>query len=105
MGQAMQVSVADAIRQLRDDLRDAILEGKDKDIVFTPSSVELELGIEFATEAEAGGGIKLLAFLDLSAEGKASRKSQHTVRLCLTVADKNGQPIKVSSPNVPKGLD
>ncbi len=100
----MQVSVADAIRQLRDDLREAIVEGEGKDIVFSPNSVELELGIEFGTEAKAGGGVKLWAFLDTSAEAKASRTSQHKLKLSLMVADRNGTPIKVSSAKVPKGL-
>jgi hypothetical protein len=33
----MQIPLTDAIQQLRDELREAILEGKDKDIVFTPN--------------------------------------------------------------------
>jgi hypothetical protein len=100
----MQILLSDAIQQLRDELREAILEGRDQDIVFTPNGVDLELGITFGTEAKAGGGFKLLAFLDLSAEAKASRESQHKIKLSLAVADKNGQPIKVRSDAVPKGL-
>jgi hypothetical protein len=100
----MQIPLADAIGQLRDELREAVLEGRDTDIVFTPNGVELELGIEFGAEAKAGGGFKLLAFLDLSAEGKTSGKSQHKIKLSLAVADKNGHPIKVQSHAVPKGL-
>lgn len=100
----MQIPITVAIQQLRDELREAILEGKDQDIVFTPNGIELELGVSFSAEAKAGGGFKLLTFLDLSAEAKASRQSQHKIRLSLTVADKNGQPIKVRSDAVPKGL-
>jgi len=100
----MQVPLADAIRQLRDELREAILEGRDQDIVFTPNGIELEFGVTFTAEAKAGGGFKVLAFLDLSAEGKASRESQHKIRLSLAVADGGGNPIKVRSPKVPKGL-
>jgi hypothetical protein len=100
----MQVPLADAIQQLRDELREAILEGRDKDIVFTPNEIELELGINFTTEAKVGGGFKLLAFLDLSAEAKASRESQHKIKLSLAVADRDGQPIKVRSSRVPEGL-
>ncbi len=100
----MQVPIAVAIQQLRDELREAILEGKDKDIVFTPNSIDLELGITFATEAKAGGGFKLLTFLDLSTEAKASRESQHKVKLSLSVADNSGQPIKVRLDTVPEGL-
>jgi hypothetical protein len=100
----MQVTLAEAIKQLRDELREAILEGKDEDIVFTPNEVELELGITFGAELKAGGGFKLLAFLDLSTEAKASRESQHKMKLSLSVADNKGQPIKVRSDKVPKGL-
>jgi Trypsin-co-occurring domain 2 len=60
----LQIPLADAIRQLRDELREAILEGKDKDIVFTPNGIDIEL----------------------------------------SVTDQNGQPIKVRSDAVPKGL-
>jgi hypothetical protein len=100
----MQVPLADAIQQLRDELREAILEGRDKDIVFTPNGIDLELSINFTAEAKVGGGFKLLAFLDLSTEAKASRESQHKIKLSLAVADKNGQPIKVRAAKVPGGL-
>ena len=100
----MQIPITVAIQQLRDELREAILEGKDQDIVFTPNGIELELGVSFSAEAKAGGGFKLLAVLDLSAEAKARRESRHKIKLSLTVADKNGQPIKVRSDAVPKGL-
>jgi|SRR5215831_20272978 len=103
-GEEMQVPLADAIQQLRNELREAILEGSDKDIVFTPNGIELELSINFTAEAKAGGGFKLLALLDLSTEAKASRASQHKIKLSLAVADKNGQPIKVRATKVPEGL-
>jgi hypothetical protein len=100
----MQVPLADAIEQLRDQLRVAILEGRDKDIVFAPAGIELEFGINFTAEAKVGGGFKLLAFLDLSSEAKASRQSQHKIKLSLAVTDKNGEPIKVRANKVPEGL-
>jgi hypothetical protein len=100
----MQVPLADAIQQLRDELREAILEGKDKDIIFTPNSIELELSINFTAEAKVGGGFKVLAFLDLSADAKTQRESQHKIKLSLTVADKDGKPITVRSTKVPGGL-
>ncbi len=100
----MQIPITDAIQQLRDQLREAVLEGRDQDIVFTPNGVEVELGVTFAAEAKAGGGFKLLAFLDLCAEAKASRESQHKIKLSLSVADRHGQPLKVRSGTVPKGL-
>ena len=100
----MQIPLSDAIQQLRDELRVAVLEGKDKDIVFTPNSIDIELAVNFTAEEKVGGGFKLLAFLDLSAEAKAGRESQHKIKLSLSVADKSGKPIKVRSDKVPKGL-
>jgi Trypsin-co-occurring domain 2 len=100
----MQIPLSDAIQQLRDELRKAILEGNDQDIIFTPNGIDIERGVSFSAEAKAGGGFKLLAFLDLSAEAKASRESQHKIKLSLAVADKNGQPLKVRSDAVPQDL-
>src|SRR5579862_6205654 len=100
----IQIPLADAIQQLREELRKAVREGKDQDIVFTPSGIDLELGITFTSEAKAGGGVKILAMLDLSADANASRESQHKVKLTLTVTDKDNKPIKVSSNKLPKGM-
>jgi Trypsin-co-occurring domain 2 len=100
----MQIPISDAIQQLRDQLREAILEGNDQDIVFTPSGIDVELGITFSTEAKTGGGFKLIALLDFSAEAKASRESQHKIKLSLLVADRDGKPLKVRANAVRRGL-
>ena len=60
-----QIPLSDAIQQLRDELREAILDGKDQDIVFTPNSIDIELSVNFSVEAKAGGGFKLLPFTSL----------------------------------------
>jgi hypothetical protein len=99
-----QIPLSDAIQQLRDELREAILDGKDQDIVFTPNTIDIELSVNFSVEAKAGGGFKLLAFLDISGEAKTGRESEHKISISLSVADRNGQPIKVRSDAVPKGL-
>lgn len=99
----MKIQLAEAISQLRDDLRQAVLEGgqaqreEGQKILFTPRGIELELAFTFGTEAKAGGGFKLLAFLDLSTEAKASKSNEHKIKLILDVADENGNPLKVSS--------
>jgi hypothetical protein len=99
-----KIPLSDAIQQLRDELREAILDGKDQDIVFTPNGIDVELSVSFSAEAKVGGGFKLFAFLDLSGEAKASRESQHKIKISLSVADKAGKPIKVRSDAVRKGL-
>ncbi|RKF35852.1 trypco2 family protein [Paraburkholderia fungorum] len=93
----MQIPISEAIQQLRDELRQAILEGEGQDIVFTPNGVEIELAVKFTVEAKAGGSFKLLALLDMSTEAKASRERQHSIKLSLSVADRDGQPIKIRS--------
>jgi hypothetical protein len=100
----MDIPISEAIQQLRSELREAVLEGKDQDIVFTPNGVEIELGVNFKAEAKAGGGFKLFALLDLSAEGKLGRESHHKIKLSLTVADRDGKPLKVRSDTVPGDL-
>ena len=99
-----QIPIAEAIQQLRDELREAILEGDGQQIVFTPENIELELGVTFGTEEKAGGGFKLLAFLDISVEGKAKQESQHKLKLSLKAANSKGQPLKVLSTVKRKGL-
>jgi hypothetical protein len=94
-------SLPEAIAQIRDQLRTAVVEGDNEDILFTPKSIELELSLTFTAETEVGGGIKLLAFLDLSTKAKTAEAGQHKLKLVLDVADRDGQPIKVRSKNIP----
>jgi Trypsin-co-occurring domain 2 len=93
----LDIPIAAAIEQLRDQLRECILEGQNEDIVFTPTGIDVELSVTFKAEATAKGGFKLLALLDLSAEAKAGRESQHKIKLSLSVTDKNGEPLKIRS--------
>ena len=93
----MSVSLSEAIAQLRNELREAILESGDDDIVFVPTEIELDLGVTWEGETKAGGGFKLLTFVDLSTEARAARSSAHKVKLKLQVTDADLQPIKVAS--------
>jgi len=101
----MQISLSEAIRQLREELRKAVLDGMDEDILFTPNAIEIELSVSFSAEAKAGAGVKMMTFIDLSAEAKTAQQSQHKIKLSLSVTDKNGKPIKVMRSNgVPTDL-
>lgn len=100
----MQIPLSDAIQQLRSELRKSILEGIDQDIIFTASTIDIELSITFGTEAKAGGGVKLLTYLDISGEGKLHQNTQHKIKLSLSVCGKNGNPLKVKANEVPSGL-
>ena len=98
------IQLADAIKQLREELREAVVEGQDQELRFIVQTIDLELAVSFDVEAKAGGGFKLLSFLDIAAEGKSKYDSQHKVKLSLVATDKDGRPIQVSSPTVPKGF-
>lgn len=100
----MQILLSDAIQQLRNELRKSILEGIDQDIIFTPSTIDIELSITFGTEAKAGGGAKLLTYLNISGEGKYHQDTQHKIKLSLSVCDKNGSPLRIKADKVPNGL-
>jgi NTP-dependent ternary system trypsin peptidase co-occuring protein len=100
----MKITLAEAIDQLRNDLREAIVEGEGQDLVFNPQNIELELAITFEGEVKASGGVKLLVFLDVSGEAKKSETSTHRVKLTLNVTDKQGNPIKVKSTRSPGGF-
>jgi hypothetical protein len=64
----MQIPLSNAIQQLRDQLREAIFEGKDEGHRLHAERIAIELAVSFSAEMKASGGVKLLAFLDLSAE-------------------------------------
>jgi hypothetical protein len=89
------VTVAEAIKQLRAQLEDAQQEGTGKPLRFVAKSVELELGIVFKSEKEGGGGVKAW-FLDISGKAKAANETVHKVTLALQPVDRDGKPTLVS---------
>jgi hypothetical protein len=93
----MSVPLSEAIVQLREELRKAVLEGDNQDIIFVPEHIELELGLTFEAEAKVGGGFKFFALVDTSAEAKTSRSSDHKVKLILNAMDRQLNPLKVVS--------
>jgi hypothetical protein len=90
-----KVTVAQAIRELRSQIVEAVAEGQGSTIRFIAKSVEVELGITFEVEAEAGGGFKLLSLIDLSGKAKASNENTHKVKLTLEPVGPDGKPTLV----------
>jgi NTP-dependent ternary system trypsin peptidase co-occuring protein len=90
-----RITLARAIRELRTQLAEAAVEGEKAAIRFVPKSVEVELGITFEAEAEAGGGFKLFSLIDLSAKAKAGQESTHKVKLMLEPVGHDGKSIKI----------
>ncbi len=98
------MTLTDAVQQLRDELRLAVLDANGEDILFTPEKIEIELAVTFATEVKAGGGVKLLTFLDFSSEAKGSKSQGHKIKINLGIADRDGNPLKIASKRLPRGV-
>jgi hypothetical protein len=89
------VTVAEAIKQLRVQLEDAQREGASKGLQFMAKSVELELGIVFKSEKEGGGGVKAW-FLDISGRATVGDETTHKVKLVLEPVGRDGKTTLVS---------
>ena len=92
---SQEVTVAEAIKQLRMQLEDAQREGIGKELRFLARSVEVELAIVFKSEVEGGAGVKAW-FLDVSGKTAASDEKTHRVKLVLEPVDRDGKPTLVS---------
>lgn len=95
----MPISLTDAIASLRRDLRDALAKAE-PDIVFTPGPIELELGVDFAEEKTASGGIKAY-IVDFSAGVKGTQTDSHKVKITLQVSGADGKSLALSSEDLP----
>jgi hypothetical protein len=92
---AGNVTVAEAIKQLRVQLAEAQREGTGKDLRFVMRSVEVELAVVFKTEIEGGVGVKAW-FLDVSGKTKGADETTHKVKLVLEPVGPDGKPTHVS---------
>ena len=90
-----RITLAQAIRELRAQLVEAAAEGEGTAIRFIPKSVEVELGITFDVQVEAGGGFKLFSLIDLSGKAKTGNENTHKVKLSLEPIGRDGKPIKI----------
>ncbi|MGH6847700.1 MAG: trypco2 family protein [Methylocella sp.] len=88
------VTIAEAIKQLRVQLEDAQHEGKGKDLRFLAKNVEVELGVVFKTEAEGIAGVKGW-FLDISGKAKTGDETAHKVKLVLEPVGRDSKPTMV----------
>lgn len=86
------ISLADAIGQLRRDISEAVAKSKDQDILFEVGQVEMQF--EVAVEREVGGsaGVK---FWVVNAEAAASttRTGTHTLTVPLLPRTAAGGPV------------
>lgn len=92
---AGEVTVAEAIKQLRTQLADAQREGSGKDLRFLTKSVEVELAVVFKTETEGRAGVKAW-FLDVSGGAKRADETTHKVKLVLEPVGPDDKPTQIS---------
>jgi hypothetical protein len=91
------VSVEDAITDLRTQLQKAAAAGANESLRFIPKSVEVELLIKLSTAAEVKAGAKLWSIFDFSASGKIADETTHKVKLTLEPVGKDGKPALINS--------
>ncbi|WP_407522705.1 trypco2 family protein [Methylobacterium oryzisoli] len=89
------VTLSEAIRQLRLQLEEAQRESENGGVRFIAKSIDVELGIVFKKGIEGGAGIKAW-FLDASSKIKSDDETTHKIKLVLEPIGDDGSPTIVS---------
>lgn len=84
------ITLPEAIGQLRADLALAQQQGEGQQIRLAVQEVQIELSIVAKLGAEAGGGIKAWV-IDASAKGSKARESGHKIILKLEARSGEGE--------------
>jgi hypothetical protein len=92
---AEDVTVTEAIKQLRAQIEEAQREGVSKGLHFVAKSIEIELGIVFKSEVEGKAGVKAW-FLDVSGRTTGADETTHKVKLVLQPIGRGGEPVVMS---------
>jgi Trypsin-co-occurring domain 2 len=94
------VGLADAIRELRRELTEAMTEGQGKPIRFELGPVEMEFLLEVSKDAEGDAGIRFWV-VSLGGKGSVSSGTTHRVKLALTPKDATGRPPEIADLETP----
>lgn len=89
-----EITLADAIQQLRADLSRAIEEGRDRDIKFKLGHVDLELQLQVGREREGRVGLQWLVVA--SGAAKSSSNVTHKLTLRLEPELSGGDDLRIS---------
>ncbi|MET9072251.1 trypco2 family protein [Streptomyces sp. NPDC004232] len=91
-----ELTLAGAIIQVRQELEEALEEGKDQAVRFGVGAVELEFAVEARRVAGGDAGVR---FHVVSLGGKAEwqRAQTNRVKVSLEPIDREGEPLKVAS--------
>jgi hypothetical protein len=88
------VGLADAIRELRRELTQAMAEGHGQQVRFELGPVEMEFLLEISKAAEGDAGVRFWV-VSLGGKGSVSTGSTHRVKLSLSPRDHSpGTPVK-----------
>ena len=90
------IGLAEAVRELRAELSEAMSAGEGEHLRFALESVEMEFTVAVTKDAHAEAGIK---FWVVNAGAKAGLSSQETHRLKLSLAPKDvvtGHPPEIA---------
>jgi Trypsin-co-occurring domain 2 len=92
---ADNITITEALEQLRTQLEDAQRQGNGRELRFLAKSVEVELAVVFRSEKEGGGGVKAW-FVDISGKAKTAGETTHRVKLILEPVSRDGKQTLVS---------
>ncbi|MFO1036166.1 MAG: trypco2 family protein [Geminicoccaceae bacterium] len=95
MPNAASIPLAEAIKDLRAELLEAMREGADKGLRFRLKPVELELNLSMSREGGAGGKVKFWV-VELGADGKLQQATTHRLKLILEPRGPGGKEVDVS---------
>lgn len=91
-----ELRLADAIKQLREEIAAAIQDGENHPIRFKPGPIEVELALELRDEGSAKGGVKFWV-AELGADVKTGMVQTHKIKLSLQLVNKQGGEILISN--------
>ncbi|WP_031515230.1 trypco2 family protein [Streptomyces sp. NRRL F-5123] len=91
----MEIELADAVAELRDELTRAVARGAGQDITFQVGPIELEFTVELRADARARAGFKAWV-VSGDAEAGSGRTRTHRVRLTLQPQGRDGRPLPIS---------
>ncbi len=96
------IELADAIRQLREQLAAAVIEGKDERLRFGLEAIELELQVTATKKGTAG--LKLW-LIEAGAEGEIAKESVQKVKLVLKPEWLGGGDVKIAAEGTRAAVD
>jgi Trypsin-co-occurring domain 2 len=90
----VRIPLADAIGAIRQQLKQAMDEGREEELRFGLGAVELELQMQVSGERGVDGGVKVWV-VSLGGRASHSTAETHTVRLTLHPQDREGKDVDI----------